>query len=113
MERQFCWCIIIYLIIFINSIQSTYLFHLKQRNESTNKKQTSVLSSKKSSDNFMQHQSTLSTSLARATTTIQSSNTFQSLITKPNSYLYNPDEDDEILLNRVKRHPVPFVCKSK
>lgn len=45
------------------------------------------------------------------TSTIPSS----TLITKPNSYLYNPDDDDgndEILLNRVKRDPQPFVCKT-
>ena len=44
----------------------------------------------------------------------QSSTTIQSLITKPNSYLYNPDDDnDEFLLDRVKRDTTPFVCKGE
>ncbi|UJR37385.1 hypothetical protein I4U23_030091 [Adineta vaga] len=46
------------------------------------------------------------------TTTTSSNGIFPSLVTKPNSYLYNPDEDDEILLERVKRDPAPFVCKA-
>ncbi|UJR08864.1 hypothetical protein I4U23_013119 [Adineta vaga] len=37
--------------------------------------------------------------------------TIQSFITKPNSYLYNPDED-ESLLDRIKRDTTPFVCKT-
>ena len=35
------------------------------------------------------------------------------LVTKPNSYLYDGGDDDEEVLNRVKRDPAPFVCKSK
>jgi hypothetical protein len=34
-----------------------------------------------------------------------------SLITKPNSYLYNPDDDDDV--DRVKRDATPFVCKGE
>ena len=34
------------------------------------------------------------------------------LITKPNSYLYDPnDDDDDDELDRVKRDAAPFVCK--
>ncbi len=79
-----------------NSTASNILLNIiRQKNEST----TSI-------NNIVQYQSTFPT---------YSSNTVvQSLITKPNSYLYNPDEDDdEVLLNRVKRDPAPFVCKGK
>lgn len=36
-----------------------------------------------------------------------------SLITKPNSYLYDPNDhdDDDDELDRVKRDAAPFVCK--
>ncbi len=34
------------------------------------------------------------------------------LITKPNSYLYNPDDDDDDI-DRVKRDAAPFVCKGE
>ncbi|CAF1617649.1 unnamed protein product [Adineta ricciae] len=44
-------------------------------------------------------------------TTTLSNGIFPSLVTKPNSYLYDSDEDDEIILDRVKRDPAPFVCK--
>jgi hypothetical protein len=105
MDSQIWWWFIVLLInLFLNSIQSRDLF-----NESTNKEQTSTIST----SNILQYQSTFSTSLAAITTTIRSSNTIQSFITKPNSYLYNPDEDEEILLDRVKREPAPFVCKGK
>ncbi len=57
------------------------------------------------------YQSTFATTLRNDQTTVPSNIIFQSLITKPNSYLYNPDDDEEILLNRVKRDPAPFVCK--
>ncbi|CAF1042460.1 unnamed protein product [Adineta steineri] len=48
-------------------------------------------------------------------TTLPTTKLSQSLITKPNSYLYNPnddDDDDDILLNRIKRDSTPFVCKA-
>jgi len=51
-------------------------------------------------------------STEQSTTTVQSSKFLQYLITKPNSYLYNIDEDDENLLERVKRDTTPFVCQS-
>jgi hypothetical protein len=71
--------------------------------------------SMKSINNISQYQSTLPTSLKNEKTTFRSTIIVQSLITKPNSYLYNPDEDedDETLLNRVKRDSPPFVCKGK
>ncbi|CAF4953868.1 unnamed protein product, partial [Rotaria sp. Silwood1] len=69
--------------------------------------------SKKSIDIISQYQSTFPPSLKNDTTTLHSNIIFQSLITKPNSYLYNPDEDDDDdgLLNRIKRDKTPFVCK--
>jgi hypothetical protein len=100
MDSQICWW---FIILFLKTIQTRNLF-----NESTNKKQTPTLST----NNSVQYQSNYSTSLAKITTTIRSSNTIQSFITKPNSYIYNPD-DDEFILDRVKREPAPFVCKSK
>jgi hypothetical protein len=102
MDSQLWWWFIIFL---LNSIESR---HLLNSNEPTNKNQTST----NSTDNTSYYQSTYSTSLAKITTTIHSNNTIQSLITKPNSYLYNSDED-EILLDRIKRESAPFVCKSK
>lgn len=80
------------------------------RNESTNEKQTSETSSRNNSKQF---QSISSRNLVEITSTIRSNPTLQSLITKPNSYLYDPNEDEEILLERVKRDSPPFVCKSK
>jgi hypothetical protein len=111
MDCQFWWWFIIYLIIFyFNSIESRNLLNSnKEKNESTNKNQTS----KKSTNHVLQYQSIFSTNLASITTTIRSTNIIQTFITKPNSYLYNPDEDEEILLDRVKREPAPFVCKGK
>ena len=46
-------------------------------------------------------------------TTTASNAIFQTLATRPNSYLYNPDDDDDIILSRVKRDPAPFVCKGR
>jgi hypothetical protein len=111
MDCQLWWWFIIYLIIFyLNSIDSRSLLNsIKQKNESTNKNQTS----KKSINNVFKYQSIFSINLAKITSTIRTNTTIQSLITKPNSYLYNPDEDEEILLDRVKREPAPFVCKGK
>lgn len=43
--------------------------------------------------------------------TVQSNKLLQTLITKPNSYLYKSDEEN--LLERVKRETTPFVCKGK
>lgn len=56
---------------------------------------------------------TKSTAFQDTLTTTISNGIFPSLVTKPNSYLYNPDEDEEIILDRVKRDPAPFVCKGK
>jgi len=111
MDCQFWWWFIIYLIIFyLNSIELRHLSNsIKQNNESTNKSQTS----KNSTNNVLQYQSIFSIDLAKITTTIHSNSTIQSFITKSNSYLYNPNEDEEMLLNRVKREPAPFVCKGK
>lgn len=102
MDSCRCWYLIFVL---INSIQS-HSFLLS--NEPTLEKQTST----KSTDQRVEYQSTITTSLATFTTTIRSSSTIQSLITKRNSYLYNPDEE-ETLLDRIKRDAAPFVCKSK
>jgi len=111
MDSQLWWWFIIYLIIILfSSIESRRLLNsIKQNNESTNKSQTS----KNSTNNVLQYQSNFSIDLAKITTTIRSNSTIQSFITKPNSYLYNPNEDEEMLLNRVKREPAPFVCKGK
>jgi len=49
-----------------------------------------------------------SVDLIRITTT----KTIQTLVTKPNSYIYEPDDSEDIL-ERKKREPTPFVCKSK
>ena len=46
------------------------------------------------------------------TTTTTTTKTIQTLVTKPNSYIYEPDESEDIL-ERKKREPTPFVCKSK
>jgi len=46
------------------------------------------------------------------TTTITTTKTIQTLVTKPNSYIYEPDDSEDIL-ERKKREPTPFVCKSK
>ncbi|CAF4383933.1 unnamed protein product, partial [Rotaria magnacalcarata] len=67
----------------------------KQKRTSTN-----------SNDNIFHYQSTFSTSLQNTTIVAQY------LITKPNSYLYNPDEDEDILSERMKRDAAPFVCKT-
>ena len=110
MDSKLWWYSIVYIIVFfLNSIQSYYLSNLiKQKHESTNNKQTST---KSINNKTWLYQSTFSKSLAKTTTTIRSNNIIQSLITKPNSYLYNSDEDDEILLGRTKRDTMPFVCK--
>lgn len=96
------------------SIQAHRLSHsVKEKYESTNIKQTSK---KSSVDYVSQSQSISSSYLAEITSTIRPSSTIQSLVTKPNSYLYDPnddDDDDEILLGRVKRESPPFVCKGK
>jgi hypothetical protein len=108
MDSQLWWWFIVSLLsIYFNSIDSRHL--LNSSNESTNKKQTS----KKPTDNIFEHQSIFSITLAKTTTTIHSNSTIQSFITKPNSYLYNLDDDEEIFLDRVKREPPPFVCKGK
>ena len=104
MDSYFWWWFIFYLIV---SIESQNLFH--NQNESTNEKQTS----KKSFNNKRKSQSIFSNYLATRTSTIRSNNTIQSFVTVPNSYLYNPDEDDELLLERVKRDSPTFVCKGK
>ncbi len=104
MDSYLWWWFIIYLTI---SIESRIIFH--NQNESTNEKQTS----KKSFNNKRKSQSIFSNYLATSTSTIHSNNTIQSLVTKSNSYLYNPDEDDEILLDRAKRDSPTFVCKGK
>jgi hypothetical protein len=66
---------------------------------------------RQNTESTTQYQSTFPTFLKNDQTTFHSNIILQSLITKPNSYLYNPDDDDEVLLNRVKRDPAPFVCK--
>jgi hypothetical protein len=88
-----------------NSTEAYILLNVtKQRNEST-----------KLINTISDYQSTFSTSLRNDQTTFHSNTILQSLITKPNSYLYNSDEDndDEILVNRVKRDTTPFVCKGE
>jgi hypothetical protein len=111
MDSQLWWWFIIYLIIILfSSIESRRLLNnLEDKNESTNEKQTS----KNSTDHNIEYQSIFSVNLATTTSTIHSNSAIQSFITKPNSYLYNPDEHDDILLDRVKREPAPFVCKGK
>ncbi|CAF3908763.1 unnamed protein product [Rotaria sp. Silwood2] len=87
-----------------NSTESHLLWNIiKQKYEST-----------KSIDIISQYQSTFPTFLKNDTTTLHSNITFQLLITKSNSYLYNPDEDDDndSSLNRIKRDKTPFVCKA-
>ncbi len=94
--------VLVILSFLFTSIESRILLNIiKQKNESM--------------DHISEHQPTFSTTLENDQTTFYSNIHFQSLITKPNSYLYNPDDDDddEILLNRVKRDPTPFVCKGK
>lgn len=53
------------------------------------------------------------TALKNVPTSLNTTTIVPYLITKPNSYLYNPEEDEDILLGRVKRDTTPFVCKSK
>lgn len=79
------------------------------RNESTNENQTSTTSS--SSSSYEQYHSISSRNLVTFTSTIRSYSTFQSFITKPNSYLYDSN-DEEIHLERMKRDSPAFVCKS-
>ncbi|CAF4523879.1 unnamed protein product, partial [Rotaria sp. Silwood2] len=55
-------------------------------------------------NNFFQYESSIPTSL-KTNTNIN----VQLLITKPNSYIYNPDDD--IQLDRHKRDATQFVCK--
>ncbi|CAF5198483.1 unnamed protein product, partial [Rotaria magnacalcarata] len=109
MDSQYWWCFIVYLInIFLNSIETRYLFTtVKQQNESTNKNQIST----KSIYSILQYQSTMPPFLAENSTEIRSNDIIQSFVTRPNSYLYNLETDDEMLLNRAKRDNVPFVCK--
>ena len=112
MDRSLWWWFMSFLIgsSFVG-IQTHRLSSLiEYRNESTNEKQTSKTSSH---DNSKQFQSISSGNLAEITSTIRSNPALQSLITKPNSYLYDPNEDEEIFLERVKRDSPPFVCKSK
>lgn len=114
MHCQLYWWFIIYLIIFsFHTIQSRLLQKfIEQKNESTNQNQTS----KNSTDNDIKYNSISSIIMATFATTIRSNSTIQSFITKPNSYIYSPDDDDdseEISLDRVKRETAPFVCKSK
>jgi hypothetical protein len=68
--------------------------------------------STKSTVDLLQSQSTLATPVAALTTTVHSGSALQLLVTKPNSYLYNPEED-ETPFERMKREAAPFVCKSK
>jgi len=85
-----------------NSTEGNILLNIiRQKNESTN--------------TISHYQSTFSTSLKNDQTTFHSNIILQSLITKPNSYLYNSNEDndDEILVNRIKRDTTPFVCKGE
>lgn len=107
------WFISICIVASSISIQAHRLSHsVKEKYESTNIKQTSK---KSSVDYVSQSQSISSSYLAEITSTIRPSSTIQSLVTKPNSYLYDPndDDDDDELLGRVKRESPPFVCKSK
>lgn len=111
MDSKFWWWFIIYYLIniFINSIETFYLSNpIESGNESTNKNQMST----KSINSLLQYQSTFSTSLAENTTKTQSNDLNQSFITKPNSYFYDIEKDEEMLLDRVKRDTPPFVCKS-
>jgi hypothetical protein len=91
--------------LFPNSTESHILLNIiRQKNAST-----------KWINDIRQYQSTFSTDLRIDKTTLQANTIFPSLITKPNSYLYDPDDDDDddILSNRVKRDTAPFVCKGK
>ena len=119
MDGQIGRCMQLYFLIFIwHSIDSrTLLSSNHHSHDSTNEKQTSFSPSSPSFASLQQYRATISPSLADRSTTVHSNATLPPLITKPNSYLYNPadDEDDDseqIVLNRVKRDPVPFVCKS-
>jgi hypothetical protein len=88
-----------------NSTEGNILLNVtRQKNVST-----------KSINTISHYQSTFSTSLKNDQTTFHSNIILQSLITKPNSYLYNPNEDNdnEILVNRIKRDTTPFVCKGE
>jgi len=101
---NWCFSVILSFLLF-NSTEAYILLNVtKQRNEST-----------KSINTISDYQSIFSTSLKNDQTTFHSTIILQTLITKPNSYLYNPDEDndDEILVNRVKRDTTPFVCKGE
>ena len=102
----------IFILVSSVSIQSHRLSNsVEDKDESTYTKQTS----KKSTVNYFdQSQPISSSNLAEITSTIRPNDTVQPLVTKPNSYLYNPnDDDDAVLLERVKRESAPFVCKSK
>jgi hypothetical protein len=115
MDSQFRrWLSFYYLIVVLwrGTESHTQLNSRPRPHESSTEKQASSLPTN-SIDHVGQHRPTVSVPLAKATTAFHSSRLVQSLITKPNSYLYNPKDDDETPLDRVKRDPAPFVCKSK
>lgn len=121
MDRQIGRCLQLYFLTFVcHSIDSrTLLSSIHPSHDSTDEKQTPFSSSSSSIASLQQHRSTLSPSLADRSTTIHANATLPPFITKPNSYLYDPaddevddDNNEQIVLNRAKREPVPFVCKS-
>ncbi len=111
MDRQVWWWFRLCLLtVLFHSIESRhFLQSIDNQNESKDQNQTSTNTSK----HFFQSHSIFSTTLASTTTTIRSNSTLQSFITKPNSYLYDPSGDDEVLLDRLKRESPPFVCKGR
>ena len=119
MDRQIGRCLQLYfLIIVCHLIDSrTLLSSNHHSHDSTDEKQTPFSPSSPSLASLQQYRSTISPSLADRSTTIHSNAALPPFITKPNSYLYDPaddenDDSEQIVLNRVKRDPAPFVCKS-
>lgn len=107
MDRLWFIHLLLFLIICSTFQARTFLDHLHtQKNESTNQTSTSNTIIINAATNFSTHLANSSTTSSPSTVALQF------LITKANSYLYDGQDDEEVL-DRVKRDPAPFVCKSK
>ncbi|CAF3393798.1 unnamed protein product [Rotaria socialis] len=100
MYRATSRCLIVSIILILSVLTDSSASNLRWNIQKQNRTSTN------SNDNIFHYQSTFSTSLQNSTIVAQYP------ITKPNSYLYNPDEDEDILSGRMKRDATPFVCKT-
>lgn len=120
MDRLACFEIFLILnLLLCQSVQSINFVENKTNESSTTfENETSISRPTKSNfpQNVQQISTTSPTILANSTKMFVSTKIFKALITKPNSYLYDPTEfeyDNDERSKRIKRDPAPFVCKSK